>query len=41
RRGLRRTHFYWHLKECEFRFNNRRRNLYHVLLELVRKDPLK
>jgi transposase-like protein len=41
RRGLRAAHFYWHLKECEFRFNHRRSNLYRELLELVRKDPLK
>jgi len=41
RRGIRREHFYWHLKECEFRFNWRHGNLYQVLLDLVRKSPLK
>ncbi|HKT82157.1 MAG TPA: IS1595 family transposase [Vicinamibacterales bacterium] len=41
RRGVRREYFYLHLKECEFRFNHRRDNLYRVLLELVRKHPLK
>ena len=41
RRGIRREYFYLHLKECEFRFNYRRRNLYRVLLDLVRKSPLK
>ena len=32
--------FYFHLKETEFRFNHRRGNLYKVLLELLRKQPL-
>ena len=40
RRGIRREYFYLHLKECEFRFNHRRDNLYRVLLDLVREDPL-
>lgn len=41
RRGIRREYFYLHLKECEFRFNHRRANLYRTLLDMVRKDPLK
>ena len=41
RRGVRAEYFYLHLKESEFRFNHRRDNLYRVLLDLVRKDPLK
>jgi len=41
RRGIRREYFLLHLKECEFRFNYRRRNLYHALLTLLREDPLK
>jgi transposase-like protein len=41
RRGVRREYFYLHLKESEFRFNHRRDNLYRVLLELVRANPLK
>ena len=41
RRGIRREYFYVHLKECEYRFNYRRRNLYQALLDLVRKSPLK
>ncbi len=32
--------FKYHLKECEFRFNNRERNLYKILLENFRKEPL-
>ena len=30
-----------HLKECEFRSNNRKQNIYRVLLEIFRKEPLK
>jgi len=41
RRGIRHEYFYLHLKECEFRFNHRRGNLYQALLDLVRKSPLK
>jgi transposase-like protein len=41
RRGIRREYFYLHLKECEYRFNHRRGNLYQALLELVRNRPLK
>lgn len=40
RRGIRPHLFYLHLKECEFRFNHRQDNLYRVLLEMLRKDPL-
>jgi transposase len=32
--------FFLHLKETEFRFNHRRDNLYGVLLDQLRKDPL-
>ncbi len=32
--------FYLHLKECEWRFNNRSKNLYRELLTLLRKYPL-
>ncbi len=32
--------FYLHLKECEYRFNRRNRNLYRELLKLLRKNPL-
>ena len=28
-------------KECEFRFNNRKQNLYEILLEMFRKETLK
>jgi transposase len=32
--------FYLHLKECEWRFNNRSKNLYRELLTLLRNYPL-
>ena len=32
--------FSLHLKECEYRFNNRHQNLYLELLKLLRKNPL-
>jgi transposase len=32
--------FYWHLKECEYRFNLRKNNVYAELLKLLRKYPL-
>ena len=38
--GLTDEKFILHLKECEFRFNNRRQDLYKVLLEIIRKNPL-
>ena len=35
------THtFYLHLKECEYRFNQRQKNLYRELLKLPEKHPL-
>jgi transposase-like protein len=39
--AFRREYPYLHLKECEYRFNHRRGNLYQALLDLVRKPPLK
>jgi len=32
--------FYLHLKECEWRFNNRNANLYQELLKLLRQNPI-
>lgn len=37
-RGLRQDHFNLHLKECEFRYNMRHEDMYHALLEILRKD---
>ena len=35
-RGMNKTSFYLHLKECEFRFNYRKQNLYKLLLKLLK-----
>jgi len=32
--------FYLHLKECEYRFNNRKQNLFRLLLKLLENKPL-
>lgn len=39
-RGVPKTHFYLHLKECEFRFNYRSEDMYKTLLDIIRKNPL-
>jgi transposase-like protein len=39
-RGMNKKTFYLHLKECEFRFNNRGKNLYPLILKIIRKYPL-
>jgi transposase len=39
-RGMHPSTFYLHLKECEFRYNHRGQDLYHVLLKLCRENPL-
>jgi hypothetical protein len=33
--------FYLHLKECEFRFNNRDNDIYRLMLKFFREQPLK
>jgi len=38
--GIDKKTFNLHLKECEFRFNNRGENLYKLLLKIFRKSPL-
>ena len=40
-RGVNKKNFNLHLKECEFRFNHRGEDLYKILLEIFRKEPLK
>jgi transposase len=32
--------FYLHIKECEFRFNYRNKDIYMMLLKMIRDDPL-
>jgi transposase-like protein len=39
-RGIAASTFYLHLKECEFRFNYRNKNLYKILLKMFREKPL-
>ena len=39
-RGLHKHMFYFHLKECEFRFNHRHEDIYTILLKMIRKNPL-
>jgi transposase len=39
-KGLNRSTVYLHLKECEFRYNNRNQDIYETLLELLRTQPL-
>ena len=38
--GLTNDKFILHLKECEFRFNNRQNDLYHLLLKILRNNPI-
>jgi transposase len=38
--GWRKEAFYLHLKECEFRFNHRKKDMYQALLKEFRKSPL-
>jgi transposase len=39
-RGISKSTFYLHLKECEFRFNHRKDDLYKLLLKIVRNNPI-
>lgn len=39
-RGLQKHSFYFHLKECEFRFNHRQDDIYKILLKMLRENPL-
>jgi transposase-like protein len=40
-KGMDKKMFNLHLKECEFRFNNRKQDLYKFLLEIFRKELFK
>ena len=35
--GLRKQDYYLHIKECEFRFNQRNKNIYKIILALIKK----
>ncbi|NTU43890.1 MAG: hypothetical protein HGA78_12740, partial [Nitrospirales bacterium] len=39
-RGLGRSVFYLHLKECEFRYNNRDQDIYKLVMAILKKQPL-
>ena len=39
-RGLSKNSFYFHLKECELRFNYRQENLYSLLLKISKDNSL-
>ncbi len=39
-RGLNRSTLYLHIKECEFRYNNRNSDLQMTLLQMINKQPL-
>jgi transposase-like protein len=39
-KGMNKSTFNLHLKECEFRFNNREQDIYKVLLDMFRNKPL-
>ena len=38
--GLTDDKFILHFLRCEFRFNNRQNDLYHLLLTILRKNPI-
>jgi transposase len=38
--GIPKATFYYHLKECEFRFNHRNQNIYQLILKLLRNYTL-
>lgn len=40
-KGMHKTTFYLHLKETEYRYNYRNENLYNLVIENLRKNPLK
>ena len=42
-KGIKKENFLLHLKECEFRYNNSKdtKTFYHILLKLIKGNPLK
>ncbi|MDC9721235.1 MAG: IS1595 family transposase, partial [Urechidicola sp.] len=40
-RGIHKHKFFLHLKECEYRYNYRNKNLYISTLKLIKDNPLK
>ncbi len=41
KRGIKKEMFLLHLKECEFRWNFRKENIYVKMLEIIKNSPLK
>ena len=39
-RGMSKSTFYLHLKECQFRFNYRDQDLYQLLIKMIKNQPL-
>ena len=39
-RGMNKSTFYLHLKECKFKFNLRHQDLYKKLLKIIKNKPL-
>jgi len=39
-KGIHKSTIYLHLKECEFRYNYRKENLYKLILNIVQNNPL-
>lgn len=39
-KGMHPRTFYYHLKECEFRYNYRNENMYKLVLKIIRNHPL-
>jgi len=40
-RGIHKHKFYLHIKECEFRYDNRKQNLYICTLKIIKNNPIK
>ncbi|MCX8000058.1 MAG: IS1595 family transposase [Leptospiraceae bacterium] len=40
-KGIPKSTFYLHLKECEFRFNYRNHDIYELILKILKKRPVK
>lgn len=38
--GVSKNTLFYHIKECEFRFNHRTENIYKMLLKIIRKNPI-
>ena len=38
---MNREAFYMHIKECEFRYNNKNKNINKILIDNFKRNPLK